>query len=757
MKLGQWLIVSAAVAGLWGCASSERMSRMSGGVIQEYSIPNDQRIRSEKFRKHTKSLEKPRDGLVGKVEETPVNIWPFFFGSEYYISVMWPFFDRDEYGFAVRPFYNQEGDEYSVLFPLSAWNAHDGDGWVLLFSWDKSKWLFFPLAGQGKTEAGLWRYYTPLFIQNNDLRPLSLETPERSSFTECMLGYYRHRRELDESDWSWEFFHRRKLDAALKRYLAYRLAGTKWKVPADTRELKALRKEVAATLPVKEEHSLGFIPLFHVGRDGKGYEWRALAYLVGGGERPGSRFEWDVLGGLGMSYKNTKTDLAENSRWDRLRAEREFTSIMLLSHFRTKQQYVNAGKFKELDNLFGYASCSEPEFRRELADIRKGLKKFDPTLELPETVTDGDTLGLYLRDLLKSPRYKDLELPFYATHDGGFVPLFMYSSSDDPKAENWWVIPAALTGRGVSDKTFNFVSIPLLTFAHRDEDKEWLCVTPPFAWMSNTERRKRIDVPIHAADTRWAKKEECVSARGDYAVCGLFYRGEMSYRAAKAGLDHAAAEKIRRQLPKLFDERKDAQKFKAKLEKQYRKEQLYRPKPDDEVDACRKQLKLAELRRDLKELAAGETQRQQSYAEMRRDAEKLGFKLDETFPETQKQVDAALERLFDAATEIHSQRDLGSGIFYRKEISHNGDSKWHCCGVLAGGEKTGDREHTHILQYLYRYRRDGKRMEKICFPFISVREDEHGSRVSFMGRIWQRTIRDGKTGGYICFIPYGEH
>ena len=48
-------------------------------------------------------------------------------------------------------------------------------------------------------------------------------------------------------------------------------------------------------------------------------------------------------------------------------------------------------------------------------------------------------------------------------------------------------------------------------------------------------------------------------------------------------------------------------------------------------------------------------------------------------------------------------------------------------------------------------------MEKICFPFISIREDEHGSRVSFMGRIWQRTTRDGRTGGYICFIPYGEH
>ena len=61
-----------------------------------------------------------------------------------------------------------------------------------------------------------------------------------------------------------------------------------------------------------------------------------------------------------------------------------------------------------------------------------------------------------------------------------------------------------------------------------------------------------------------------------------------------------------------------------------------------------------------------------------------------------------------------------------------------------------------MLQFLYRYRRDGKRTEKIYFPFVSIREDEHGSRTSFMGRVWQKTVKDGKSGGYIFFIPYGE-
>ena len=34
-----------------GCASSDRMIRMSGGVVDNYSIPSSYRIRSEKYQK----------------------------------------------------------------------------------------------------------------------------------------------------------------------------------------------------------------------------------------------------------------------------------------------------------------------------------------------------------------------------------------------------------------------------------------------------------------------------------------------------------------------------------------------------------------------------------------------------------------------------------------------------------------------------------------------------------------------------------
>jgi hypothetical protein len=749
--------VSVLVLGLCGCASSERMARMSGGVVQEYSAPSKQRIRSEKFQKHTRKQNKPRTDIVGKVEETPVNIWPFFFGSEYYTSVMWPIVDWDEYGFAVRPFYNQEGDEYSVLFPLTAWNTVDSDGWVLLFSWHKNGWLFFPLASRSETEEELWRYYTPFFIQHKDLRPLSLKTTRRSSFTELLLGYYHHERKLNTDGWSWEALYGNNLTPKLRRYFNHRLAGTKYIVPDDYTDLKHLRKEIAATLPVDEEQAVGFIPFFHVSWDKDGHLWRALAYLIGGESKTDS-FGWDVLGPLVMSYEYEDHSRAVWSSWGygNVRSERNWKSFLLLSYFNEEKRFVGKGKYEIIKELYGYTGLSFEKFRRARPDINAELAKLDPSLELPATVTDGDTLKLHLDELGKSPKFKDMEFPFHTTSEGGFVPLYIYRRSDNPYANNWWISPLALTYRENQKQDWMFWSIPILTFSGHDEESDWLRIFPPLVWNSSTSRRKRIEKPIHAANFEWAPEGSCISVRGDWSLCGLYYHGYMSYSAVKPGLSYRRAEHIRTGLPRLFREKKEAREQKDELEKKYLKEKLYQPIPGDEVDACRKQLKLAELRRDLRKLAEEEKKRDAEYAAMRSDAKSLGFELDEKFPEESEQVDAALERLFDAATEVHSQEDIGSGFFYRKELRHNGDSNWRFCGVLAGGEKRGDREHMHVLQFLYRYRRDGKRMEKIYFPFISIREDENESRVSFMGRIWQRTERNGKSGGYFFFIPYGE-
>ena len=116
---------AAIVLVLSGCVSSKRMARMSGGVFDEYSAPPSYQLRSARFQQKTPyadSIRRSNATQIGGLDDTLINIWPFFFRNSSYWSMLWPFIDYDKYGFAIRPFYVQDGDEYSILFPLSSWN-----------------------------------------------------------------------------------------------------------------------------------------------------------------------------------------------------------------------------------------------------------------------------------------------------------------------------------------------------------------------------------------------------------------------------------------------------------------------------------------------------------------------------------------------------------------------------------------------------------------------------------------------------------
>ena len=107
-------------------------------------------------------------------------------------------------------------------------------------------------------------------------------------------------------------------------------------------------------------------------------------------------------------------------------------------------------------------------------------------------------------------------------------------------------------------------------------------------------------------------------------------------------------------------------------------------------------------------------------------------------------------------TELRWKEDIGNGIFFRKEKFYNGDYNWHLLGVLAKGEKNGDRESSSVLHLLYRHRKEGTRSETLFFPFVSHVEDGENHRTSFLWRVFSIGKRNGKTGGHILFIPFGE-
>ena len=112
-----------------GCASSDRMMRLSPASARENSAPDAKHLKSVSYR----NMERPEVKNKTFAEENVINVWPFFLKNDYFHSILWPFIDYDQYGVAVRPFYNKEGDEHSILFPLAGWNSADKIGMCILW------------------------------------------------------------------------------------------------------------------------------------------------------------------------------------------------------------------------------------------------------------------------------------------------------------------------------------------------------------------------------------------------------------------------------------------------------------------------------------------------------------------------------------------------------------------------------------------------------------------------------------------------
>ena len=758
------LLVGGLIAILGaGCASSERMNRMSGGVFQEYSAPKNYRIRSQKFQAKTRALEKAGKVDVGNVEGAPVNVWPFFFSSDHYTSVLWPFIDWDRYGFAVRPFYNQEGDEHAVLFPLSAWNPVNGDGWVLFAAWNKHGFGFIPFCWQYRDNDLFWYYYTPLLIHRADVFPLTLRRDKATSFTELLLGYhYSERRVLGTSSWP--------LTPRSKYYLSTCLAGTGIPVPRTHEELNRMSAdpEIAKKLPHKEKYSFGFIPLFHASYGPDEVFWRVPAYLAGGESSPGN-FEWDVLGPFIARYRNVRTGPSS------LDHHRIFFSLPLLTYFTGNRVLKDEGRGKILKRLIWLQYGRRMPFMKIRPEIEAELKKLDPQLKLPAEVTDNSSYLLYLTGLLSPKTFPTDDLPYYRNRHGGFLPLFWYEANEQKKMRQYFSL-AGMTYFGKDENSVDFFSLPLLSYRKKRLRRsnyltgtETFWIAPPLIWYSDRKEGKRYSRPVQANKTVWAPSDACTVNRNDFSALGLYYHGGMAYYAAKPGVDHRVVEELRRRLPEylsgsirfrkrqqsLLNEIKRLNKEAAAEERKLAKPTNNSERPN-RIALLKKQLRIEEKWQELGNNTRDWTKLRDKIEKLRREAEKIGFRIDADALTEGKDVSADpwLDELFKKYTELRRQEDYGSGFFYRKEIFHNGDFHWRFMGFLAGGEKNGDREQCQILQFFYRYRRDGRKMEKICFPFVSIREDGTRRRFSFLGRVYQRTVSGGKTSGYILFIPF---
>ena len=742
--------VFAAALLLTGCASSDRMMRTSGGVLSEYSAPKSARIRSEKYQRVSRELSssvRSNKVKVSGLDDTLINIWPFFFRSNAYWTVLWPFIDCDPYGFAVRPFYNHEGDEYSILFPLSAWNPVSKRGWVTLFAWTHNGFGFVPLTWQWKGDKEGGAYYTPLFIYNYDEHPLEYrvnttkngrwwEVPRWSRtdhFLFCCLALSKKKTAVKQGKWAWLYA---RDHAQMKNEWNYRFNGEK-PFPASKAEFAKFRQEIFGTLPRAETRTAGFIPLWwHTVCDDGDFLVRFL--LLFGMERNGRHFEWDLLGPVLARYQVT-----ENPDDAAKPLKRDFLSPVLLSRYTVDRTAAESPEHKQLIALGGYR-YGTPFGQRKPA-IEDALKKLDPALKLPPTVVDDLTYGLFLDDLWK--KYKSL---LREERTGGTFPLFFYKFTPEFRR---WIFPVLLTGWETGTRESSFNSLPLMTFISRTPQEDRSVVATPLVYYGKTTRRERRYYPVASRDKLSVPEILCAELNDSYALCGLLYRGSFGFNVAREGLDASRIEILRKHLLSLPGERSRLNSRKAEIDKQT--SQTDRWKTKGEIERLKKLIRYEELKLEREKLAKSEAKYRAKVAEAAGIAASLGMKADAAVFGSAEASRKAADELIGKCTELRRYHDIGNGLFFRKESYHNGDYHWHLLGLLAGGQKSGDRESTHVLHLLYRHRREGKRSETLFFPFISTVRDGEDSRFSFLWRVFSLSRRSGKTGGHILFIPFG--
>ncbi len=137
------LVATCSLVLMVSCASSRRMVRSS--PFADESESNIRQTAKSGTDSSLKLARKTDNQLDLNVDQERVNFWPLVYRRPELFTILWPMADFDKNGMAIRPFYVKDGDEYSVIFPLAAWNPVNKDGWVLNTYWEKSFNGSFPL------------------------------------------------------------------------------------------------------------------------------------------------------------------------------------------------------------------------------------------------------------------------------------------------------------------------------------------------------------------------------------------------------------------------------------------------------------------------------------------------------------------------------------------------------------------------------------------------------------------------------------
>ena len=776
-----------------GCASSERMMRLSPASARAYSAPDAKRLKSVSYR----NMERPEVKNKTLADENVINVWPFFLKNDYFHSILWPFIDYDQYGVAVRPFYNKEGDEHSILFPLAGWNSADDSGWVLNTFWSKDKFTVFPFYHHKPDYLYVFpvdfKTYESGKLERLNIYPLSFygSTGEKSDdYYYILLPFGGWLKEGNES-----------CGMILNTYWGDDYAGS---FPFFHKSTDAWM----ALLAYKNKTRYGFFPLFaqNIKNDG-GYFFPLYMYsksdtisfvnvlLFFNHLRKSNNAMLNEISsennlcllfyyGSGKEFHLTQGSV-NSVLWYQLDSQcqglkKAFENSDMQKIINYKKMIANSLKSMKIDGDFAVPAnekelktfCSALQKRFGIVDEKKSFAVFPLYSSEKNMNTDKTSLLLGLLHSSQNYRRHDQRMP--AT--GGKIfnnaqlvekdsssTLVLASKSEELKRNfktgmtweeqwAWYYLEWKLENLAKSLERDEARSGDKL---YKSETPELLKTVNSIAatlGLSLPELKTAAQCYIYGKELQGMAleyfKTENVSLfplfeyeKGDYSnrfeLFPLFFADSERYSKYRTRdrlnillLCHNQAVRDRVPQGKLADVINELDNF---------EEFIHRGKGKHNLQKAMQEANLA--------LAMPE-----NYRECR----ELREKIYAMSPENTERISAFFPLYFYCGNDVLDDSYLNIlGILYNG--GHKKQDSWfNVLGFVARGFEEKDEEEFRILEFLYRSRKRGDEKDYLIFPFFYYRESPTSSQFSFLHRIVNIEKSSTGTKGHIFYIPFGD-
>jgi hypothetical protein len=742
---------------LSGCASSDRMLRLSGGIAQEYSVPKQHRLRSASYQLKTQTHSRVKHNFS---KESLINLWPFFFRTDAYYSILWPLIDYDPYGMAIRPFYCHEGDDYSILFPLSNWNKADRSWWFLLANGSPEHFGIFPLMHHSFNKNNGYYYYTPLFINSWEYQTCKwhyFNKLKSKNFTEFLLGYYGKDVYVKTNKFQDSLFYRARYlmeksyskDNSIWDLVAYHLRDTNIKVPKTKQEQLAFVEKVFNDIKdeeIKIKH--GFFPLYHseyTKDSDKNFELLVALLLYRYQSSSNDYVKKTTHGALLnllYNYNSRQYDWTQRAKSKSL-----FAIPALLTFIEKSKYYENSKEYLKAKEILSLANRAYGNnFNKYKSEIEEWFIA-NTKAKMPATIKDAEILELWVKDY-----YKNTKFPQKEERKMLLTPLYYGENSSTCNKD---IFPLLLTGweENHAKKSKTFLSIPLLTFKESSPTKSSLVIGTKLVFSNKKETKERFTKKIYPKTEKFVHKNDLFSFDDTFALLGLYFHGQNGFNIVKDNYQAKDVESLRSNIFTLRATQKRINSRQSYLTKTNKRNLNW--KTTSKLEELKRLVALEEDRIAQEKL----DKEKSSYHKQLTKWIKLSNKLNLNFSSlslSDKNYETTLKKLFDQCVTTQYWEDYGSGLFYRKELYHNKDYKWNTFLNVASGNKNDNEENIQFLHFLYRHNQKDDQSETIIFPFITKKTNKDYSSYSFLWRLFEYHQNKDKKGGFIFFIPWGN-